>query len=134
MEIFLRASKETKLEELVEEHQLAWLRKVARNKIIDYYRHHTLITWHPLIQVKEIEDDNLTPEARVERQEKYTQLYQAIQRLSPIQQELIRLRYGHELRLTEIASMLERPEGAVRKMLTRTLRQLRTYYEQLERG
>jgi RNA polymerase sigma factor (sigma-70 family) len=134
LEVFLNASREKMLEELSEERQLAWLHRVARNKIIDYYRHQGLISWLPLAQANELEDKNLTPEELVEQQEEYRQLYQAMKRLSPAQQELVQLRYGHELRFTEIAGLLERSEGAVRKMLTRTLRQLRTYYEQLERG
>ncbi|HET8911302.1 MAG TPA: sigma-70 family RNA polymerase sigma factor, partial [Ktedonobacteraceae bacterium] len=102
-------------------------------KIIDYQRHKGLISWLPLIQAYELEDAHLTPEASLDKQEEYTQLYQALQRLSTAQQELILLRYGHELRFSEIAEILERPEGTIRKMLTRTLRQLRKYYEQRER-
>jgi RNA polymerase sigma factor (sigma-70 family) len=134
LEVFLSASKETALEELPEERQLAWLRKVARNKIIDYHRHQGLIHWLPLVQADELVDERLMPEERVEQEEEYAQLFQALKQLSPAQQELIQLRYGQELCFTDIAGILERPEGAVRKMLTRTLRQLRNYYEQLERG
>jgi RNA polymerase sigma factor (sigma-70 family) len=134
LEVFLSASKEVILEELPEERQLAWLRRVARNKVIDYSRHQGLISWLPLMRVSEMEDQSLTPEERVEQQEKYTWLYQAMKRLSPAQQELIRLRYGQALRFTEIAEMVKRPEGTVRKMLARTLRQLRTCYDQLEGG
>lgn len=133
-EVFLSASKEAMLEAWPEESQLTWLRRVARNKVIDYYRHRGLIQWLPLVQANEVEDTHLTPEEQAQRQEEYAHLFQAIQRLKPVQQELLRLRYGHELRFTEIAGMLEKPEGSVRKMLTRTMRQLRKYYEHFERG
>lgn len=134
LEVFLRASQEAMLEEMPEERQLAWLRRVARNKVVDYYRHQRLISWLPLPQASELVDERLAPEERAEQQEAYTWLFLALKRLSPGQQELIRLRYGDELRLAEIAGIMGRPEGTVRKMLTRTRRQLRTYYEQLERG
>lgn len=134
LEVFLRASQEALLEELSEERQLAWLRRVARNKMIDYYRHQGIICWLPLIWANEVEDEHVNPEERLEQQEEYVQLYQAMQRLSPAQQELIRLRYGQELNFGEIAGILEKSEATVRKMLTRTLRRLRIYYEQLERG
>jgi RNA polymerase sigma factor (sigma-70 family) len=134
LEVFLKAHKETILEELPEERQLAWLRRVARNTVIDRYRHSALLALLPLEQAAEMEDDQLTPEQRVERQEKYTRLYQALRHLSPAQQELIQLRYGNGLRFAEIAGMLARPEGTLRKLLARTLRQLRTRYDQLERG
>jgi RNA polymerase sigma factor (sigma-70 family) len=134
LEVFLRASRETTLERLSEERQLAWLWKVARNKVIDYHRHYGLISWLPLEQASEMEDENLTPTELVERQEKYTWLYQSLKQLSAAQQELIWLRYGCEWRFTEIAEVLKRPEGTIRKMLARTLRQLRTYYDQMEGG
>lgn len=134
LEVFLSTLKETMLEEWPEDRQLAWLRTVARNKVIDYYRHQKLMNWLPLMQASELVDERMTPEERVEQKEAYKQLSQALNRLSPDQQKLIWLRYGQELRLVEIARILERPEGAVRKMLTRTLRRLRTSYEQLERG
>lgn len=132
LEVFLSAYKEPMLEKLSEERQLAWLRKVARNKIIDYHRHHGLISWLPLVQAGELRDESLTPEVQVERQEKYTCLYHALKQLSAAQQELIRLRYGYELRFAQIAEILKKPEGTVRKMLARTLYQLRVIYDQLE--
>jgi len=134
LEVFLKAHKEAILEELPEERQLAWLRRVARNAVIDRYRHTALLALFPLEQAAEIEDDQLTPEQRVERQEKYTHLYQALRQLSPAQQELIQLRYWNDLRFAEIAGMLARPEGTLRKLLARALRQLRTLYDKLERG
>jgi RNA polymerase sigma factor (sigma-70 family) len=134
MEVFGKASQESILGEFSEIQQIAWLRRVARNKVIDYYRHQGQVNWFPLIQVDELVDEDLTPAERVEQQEAYRLVYQAVQQLSPMQQELIRLRYGEELRFSEIAEILEKPGGTVRKMLTRTLRRLRTFYEQRERG
>src|SRR6266852_5107558 len=110
--------------------QLAWLRRVARNKAIDRYRHTALLALLPLEQVAEMEDHQLTPEQSVERQEKYLRLYQALRQLSPPQQELIQLRYGDGLRFAEIAGLLAKPEGTLRKLLMCTLRQLRTRYDQ----
>jgi RNA polymerase sigma factor (sigma-70 family) len=133
LEVFLSVLKETALETWPEDRQLAWLRRVARNKVIDYYRHQKLINWLPLMQASKLADERMMPEERVEQKESYRQLFLALNRLSPDQQKLIRLRYGQELHLVEIARILERPEGVVRKMLTRTLRRLRTSYEQLER-
>ncbi len=135
LEVFLKAHVDkAMLEELPEERQLAWLRRVARNKVIDRYRHTTLLALLPLEQAAEMEDEQLTPEQRVERQENYTRLYQALRQLSPAQQELIQLRYGNGLSFAEIAGMLARPEGTLRKLLARTLRQLRTHYDQIGRG
>src|SRR5215470_10486585 len=47
LEVFLKAHKEAILEELPEERQLAWLRRVARNAVIDRYRHTALLALFP---------------------------------------------------------------------------------------
>lgn len=133
LEVFLAALQDTSLAKLSAERQLAWLRRVARNKVIDHYRHTTLLTIHPLDQTQEPEDQAWTPEQQAEEQEKHTWLLQAIEQLPPAQRELIRLRYVQELRLTQIALLLEKSEGTVRKMLSRTLRRLKTLYEHYER-
>jgi RNA polymerase sigma-70 factor (ECF subfamily) len=134
LEVFMTALKYEMLANLSEGRQLAWLRRVARNKVIDRYRHTTLLTFLPLEQAAEMEDHQLSPEERVERQEKYARLSQALRHLSPIQQELIQLRYGNDLHFAEIAAMLAKPEGTLRKLLARSLRELRTHYNRLERG
>lgn len=134
LEVFLAALQNTSLARFPASRQLAWLRRVARNKVIDHYRHRALFTIQPLRQAQETEDQGLTPEQQTEEQEKRAWLLQAIEQLSPVQQELIRLRYVQELRLTQIAVLMEKSEGTVRKMLSRTLRRLKTLYEQAERS
>ena len=134
VEVFIAAHSHVVLATLSEERQLAWLRRVARNKVIDRYRHTALLTVLPLEQIAETEDSALSPEQRAIQQENYRRLYSALAQLAPEQQQLIRLRYGNGLRLVAIAELLEKPEGSVRKMLARTLLQLRASYEKIERG
>jgi DNA-directed RNA polymerase specialized sigma24 family protein len=64
LEVFMAALKYEMLANLPEERQLAWLRRVARNKVIDRYRHTALLTFLPLEQVAEMEDSQLSPEVR----------------------------------------------------------------------
>ncbi len=134
LEVFLAAFQDESLSNLPAERQLAWLRRVARNKVIDRYRHVALLNLLPIEQAIDMEDGALTPEQYAEQQENYERLYQSIAQLTSPQRELIRLRYRNGLRFFEIAAVLEKPEGTVRQMLVRTLRQLRTIYDQLERG
>lgn len=134
VEVFIAAHNHVALSNLSAERQLGWLRRVARNKVIDRYRHAALLTLLPLEHIVETEDSALSPEQRAVQQENYQRLYSALEQLSPAQQQLIHLRYGNGLRLVAIANMLEKPEGSVRKMLARTLRQLRAIYEKTERG
>jgi RNA polymerase sigma factor (sigma-70 family) len=133
-EVFLAAFKNAGLTGLSAEHQLAWLLRVARNKVVDRYRHLALYSLVPLDQAWSLEDKALSPEQYAEQQEKYTHLYRALARLSPLQQELIRLRYTKNLRYCDIARLLGKSEEAVRKLLTRTLHHLRGIYHQTERG
>ena len=134
LEVFVAALNDETFSGLPAGRQLAWLRRVARNKVINRYRHITLLTMVPLEQVMEREDEEPTPAQHAEQRETYERLYQALMQLSPLQQELLGLRYGTGLRLVEIADLLAKPEGTVRSLLNRTLHQLRQIFDQLERG
>ncbi|MBA2393405.1 MAG: sigma-70 family RNA polymerase sigma factor [Ktedonobacteraceae bacterium] len=134
LDVFVAALSDTTLDTLSPERQLAWLRRVARNKVIDRYRHNSRIALFPLEQAQAKEDASLTPEQFTEQQEGLRTLHQALARLSPLQQEVLQLRYTQELRLAEIGTILDRSEGAVRKLLARTLRQLHQIYTKIEQG
>lgn len=133
-EVFLAAFKDEALSSFTAERQLAWLLRVARNKVVDRHRHLALLTLVPIDHAWSLEDGALTPEQYTEQQENYAHLYRALAYLSPLQRELIRLRYTENLRFFEISRILEKSEEAVRKLCTRTLHQLRDIYYQTERG
>src|SRR5262249_34869627 len=130
LEVFLAAITSKTLAQLSEDQQLVWLRKVARYKVIDRYRHAAVLAFAPLEDLAEQEDGDPTPEQHALQQEQYAQLQRALRHLSARQQQLLQWRYGGGLRLVEIAGLLQRPEGTVRTWLARTLRQVRTLYEQ----
>jgi len=134
LEVFLAALNNETLSSLSVERQLAWLRRVARNKVVDHYRHFALLTLVPIEQAIEMEDGAPSPEQFTEQRENYERLYRALEQLSPIEREMIRLRYKNGLRFHEIASILGRSEGAVRQLLLRTLQHLRAHYDLEERG
>jgi len=134
LEVFVAALKDKSLSNIPDGRQLAWLKSVARNKVIDRYRKGAMVNLQPIDQTLELEDTALTPEQYTEMKENYERLYQSIARLNPLQQELISLRYRNGLRFFEIAAILEKPEGTVRQLLRRTLLRLRASYDQLERG
>ncbi len=128
LEVFTAALKYDNLANLTEQQQLAWLQSVARRRIIDRYRHNTRIVLLPLEQALGTFDDALTPEEHTLRREAHERLYAALAQLSPLQQEIVRLRYGNGLHFAEIATMLDKSEGTLRKMVVRILRQLRAIY------
>jgi RNA polymerase sigma factor (sigma-70 family) len=131
IEVFLAAMQRPGLTQLEVVHQYAWLRRVAHNKMVDRLRRQSRLTLVSLDEVLERESDELTPEQQSMRRESYAALHQAIARLVPEQQMLLQLRYGEGLRLVEIAALLRKPDGTVRKLLKRTLQRLRTFYDQL---
>ncbi len=134
LEVFLAALQDEALSSLPQGRQLAWLRRVARNKVVDHYRHIALLNLLPIEQALAMEDTALPPEQYTEQRESYERLYQSIAQLTSLQRELIGLRYRNGLRFADIAVVLGKPEGTVRQWLVRTLRQLRTIYDQPERG
>lgn len=108
--------------------QLAWLKRVARNKLVNSYRH---TRRHPatiLDENAEAIPDPDEPEHIVLRDEGYRQLYQSIQQLPPLQQQLLHLRYGQGLAITEIAALLQKSDQAIRQLLSRTIGRLRTIH------
>jgi RNA polymerase sigma factor (sigma-70 family) len=134
LEVFMAAFNSDILLQLPARQQLAWLRRVARNKAVDRYRHAARLTLVPLDHARETADEHLTHQQLAEQRQTYERLAQIIGQLPASQQELLRLRYGRDLRLTQIAEQLGKREGTVRKLLSRTLHRLRTLYEQSERG
>ena len=134
VEVFLAAFNNEALSSLPAERQLAWLMRVTRNKLVDRHRHLALLTLVPIELAREVEDGASTPEQYIEQQESYERLYRALEQLSPLQRELLWLRYTKSLRFFEIAGILEKSEGAVRKLYSRTLQQLRGIYHQTAGG
>ena len=110
--------------------QLAWLRRIAYNKAVDYYRH---TARHPSVALDHIastfyEDDEYMPEHVALRNEDYALLRIHLSNLSELQQEIVRLRFGHGLRLKEIAQRLNKSDGVIRVTLSRALNLLRHMY------
>jgi RNA polymerase sigma factor (sigma-70 family) len=132
LEVFLTALEHDNLSWLSEKQQFVWLRQVAHNKLVDNYRRPTSPPTIPLEQVVDTvyHDEALTPEQLALRREEIELLYKAIHKLPLLQQQVLRLRFGDGLRFSEIAILLNKGEGAVRKLCSRTLALLRTIYDQ----
>ena len=133
LEVFTAALHHQELFALSSERQLAWLRRVARNKIIDRYRRNSHVDFIPLEQSLEFTDDALTPEEFTLQREVYKSLYASLSQLSPPQQHILQLRYGNGLPFADIAELLHQSPSTVRKSLIRALRALRAAYERHER-
>jgi RNA polymerase sigma factor (sigma-70 family) len=131
VEVFLAAIERENFSQLRETEQRSWLWRVARNKVVDRYRAAQRQQALPLDEVVETayEDDEHSPEQMTLRQEELMQLRKTIQHLSPQQQQLLQLRFVHEMRCGDIATLMGKSEPAVRMLLSRTLTILRSIYE-----
>lgn len=112
--------------------QCAWLRQVARNKLVDFYRRAGQAQAIPLEKAGSLADSETThdPEQALLQSETLEQLQAAVQRLPAQQRELLQLRFAEGLRCPQIATRLGKREGAIRTMLVRTLKALRAMYHE----
>jgi RNA polymerase sigma factor (sigma-70 family) len=132
VEIFLAAMERDNLSTFSPGEQLAWLRRVAHNKLLNTYRH---ARRHPQVSLDSIVETHFEekgPEQLALQHEEYSQLRAHIQRLPALQQRILQLRYGDGLSYSAIAILLKKREGAVRKLLSRTILFLRRTYQQTE--
>jgi len=131
VDVFVAAVEADILSRLTEKEQVAWLWRVARNKVVDAYRRARVRQDVDLALVTDAiyDDVERAPEQVTLRHEEYAHLRTQLEKLSPIQQEALRLRFAGDLRCSEIATILGKREGAVRVMLSRALNFLRHLYE-----
>jgi RNA polymerase sigma-70 factor (ECF subfamily) len=132
VEVFAAALECDNLRTLCEQEQLAWLRRVAHNKLVDKYRrksHYALVAFDKIEELAEEYGDS-DPEYLLLQQEEYGTLRKMVSRLSELQQQVLHLRYSAELSFPEIAVLLNKREDAVRKMLSRSLASLRASYRE----
>lgn len=136
LEVFLAALERDSLANVSDGEQLAWLRRVAQNKCADVYRRAQRQRIVSLESVAETlyEDEERAPEQVALRSEEHALLRTHLAHLPEQQQAALRLRFADGLRCEEIARRLNKSEGAVRMLLSRTLNLLRGTYEKQEKG
>lgn len=107
----------------------AWLFRIARNSAIDFYRRSHRADPKDIVQemsrMPELDD----PEAVALRDESRGMVNIALAQLTHEQRELLALRFGGELTMREIARVVGRTEGSVKKRIARALEALRRQYE-----
>ncbi len=140
VEVFVAAIENAKFPALAEQEKQLWLWRVTRNKVIDTYRRAKTRQNVTLEHVADglFEDEMASPEYAALRQEDYLDLYTHLQNLPPLQQQILRMRFGQDLSCSEIATTLGKQENMVRVTLSRSLNLLRKIYrrrrEEQERG
>jgi RNA polymerase sigma factor (sigma-70 family) len=130
VEVFVAALENAKFAVLSEKAKQLWLWRVTRNKVIDSYRRAKTRQNVTLEHVAQglFEDEMSSPEYAALRQEDYMDLYAHLQSLPPLQQQILRMRFGQDLSCSEIAITLGKQENMVRVTLSRSLNLLRKIY------
>jgi RNA polymerase sigma-70 factor, ECF subfamily len=130
VEVFLAAIENAKFAALSDKEKQSWLWRVTRNKVIDTYRRAKTRQNVNLEHVADVlfEDETASPEYAALRREDYMDLYAHLQSLPPLQQQILRMRFGQDLSCSEIATTLGKQENVVRVTLSRSLNLLRKIY------
>jgi RNA polymerase sigma factor (sigma-70 family) len=131
LDVFLAALESAPLHALSLEQQRFWLWRVARNKLVDYYRRSARRRHLPLEEASEAvyDEGELVPEWVAQRNEEHRNLVEAINDLPPLHKEVLLLRFVDGLRAAEIARLLGKQDAAVRMLLARILHRLRGTFE-----
>jgi len=101
----------------------AWIFRIARNQLIDYYRKKKSLPLSEEMESKLFSEDDLL--AQLVKGEKQEKVFMAVSNLSKDQREVINLRYKGDLSNKEIAQIIGRSEGAVKAILHRAVENLR---------
>jgi RNA polymerase sigma-70 factor, ECF subfamily len=128
LEVFTAALEKKTLSQLRPEEQLAWLKRVTHNKLIDAYRKAQHRSSVNIDLFAEMLYDNDGPEQVVLQREVDRELHQHIQQLPAFQQQLLYLRYAHNLSAAEIGALLNKSEDTIRQQLSRARKLLRASY------
>ena len=99
---------------------LAWLFTIARNTIIDYSRKKKpLLVEDPIIS-------QVDPSALYERKEWVAEILKYMENLSEDQRDAVTMRFFGECGYSEIACIMDKSEEAIRALVSRGLKHLRS--------
>lgn len=95
----------------------AWLFRIASNALADH--------WRERGRAAQSEPPDVPDPREQEDIERRLALYQQIERLPDVQQQVIRMRFIEEKKISEVAAALGRSEAAVKQLQLRALQNLR---------
>jgi RNA polymerase sigma-70 factor, ECF subfamily len=110
----------------------SWLFRIARNAAVDAHRRRRPTTPLEAVPWFDPETDGATPEALALQAERLSELRAAIATLDSNRRDLLALRYAGGLTAAEIAPLVGKSPEAVKKLLQRTLQQLKEHYRDNE--
>ena len=99
----------------------AWLYRIARNLAADHHRRRAKREVTSVEQVALVESPGGNPAQAVENHQAHQQLYAAMARLTPDQQEVILFKFFEGMSNAQVAAMLGKTEGSVKSLQHRAL-------------
>ncbi len=107
----------------------AWLYQIARNQVVDYYR--TKKVNITLESITELRIESHYPN-EIDVNSDIEKVKQAIHKLNPKQQDVIILRFIEDFSLSEVASILDKTETAVKLLQYRAIKNLKRILNQIQ--
>ncbi|MDD5605297.1 MAG: ECF subfamily RNA polymerase sigma factor, BldN family [Dehalococcoidales bacterium] len=103
----------------------AWLYRIAHNQVVDYIRKKSRQPETELNEDITAAEDNpyKTAELKVELEE----LSSALKKLTPLQQEVISLRFSCEMPIAQVAAVMGKKEGAIKALQHSAIQALRKH-------
>jgi len=98
----------------------AWLYRIAHNLVVDHYRRQSSISEVALDETLPIAGAG-DPADHVETDRAYSELRSALNELTPMQQEVLALRFGEGLTARETGQVMRRTTGAIEALQHRAL-------------
>ncbi|MBP8122527.1 MAG: sigma-70 family RNA polymerase sigma factor [Caldilineaceae bacterium] len=106
-----------------------WLYRIAHNLVIDQYRKRGRATYMSIDDAPDLVTKEEGPAQTAERQFDADNLRKAIDRLTEEQASVISLRFLEGYSITEVATLLEKTEGAIKALQYRAVSNLRRLLE-----
>ncbi|MBI3967572.1 MAG: sigma-70 family RNA polymerase sigma factor [Chloroflexi bacterium] len=103
----------------------AWLFRIASNLVVDYVRQSSRRQTLPLEEAIAKRDVDLSPESAVEKKLATQEVSAAVEHLTHLQQQVIRLKFGGDLNNAEVAAVLNKSVGAVKDLQHSAINSLR---------
>ncbi|MBU1203027.1 RNA polymerase sigma factor [Patescibacteria group bacterium] len=100
----------------------AWLYKIARNNLIDYYRSNKETT---SLEENFMTYDDKKLEENISQKQELEKITEKLDSLSPQQKEIIIMRVWNELSYKEISQIVGKSEGSCKMTFSRAIKQLK---------
>ena len=127
-EVFIRAMKALPSYKARGTPLMAWLYRIAHNQAVNYLKKRTRHGERSLEDVAAPSSDD--PEREALNRASFAEAERAMEGLTPLQRQVISLRFAGELSIAETATIMKRSQGAVKFLQYSALQALRRNLEQ----